>query len=51
MDQDVATWWLVIPFADSPSIEAITAQAEKKAPVQSVNNSPAEGLVWVMSAL
>lgn len=31
------------------SIEAVTVQAENKAPVQCVNSSPAEGLVWVVS--
>ena len=40
MDHDIATWRLTIPFANSPSLEAITDQAENNIPVQSVNNSP-----------
>lgn len=47
--QDIVTQWLTIPFANSPSIQAITVQAENKAPVQCVDSSPAEGLVWVVS--
>lgn len=47
--QDIATWWLAIPFANSPSIEAITDQAETNVPVQCVNSSPAEELVWALS--
>lgn len=51
MDHGIATRWLTIPVANSPSIEAITDQAENNVPVQSVNSSPAPGLVWVMSVL
>lgn len=47
--QGIVTQWLASPFAKSPSIEAITVHAENKAPVQCVNSSPAEGLVWVVS--
>ena len=37
--QDIVTQWLASPFAKSPSIEAVTVQAENKAPV-SVSIAP-----------